>query len=162
MKEYLWTLFGVCATSAIVGAISPEGAMKKYISILCSLCVTVAVISPLISEISSLDDIGELLELDVGYDATDYEEIYNGYLLEQNLSLACETLEAELAERFSVENGELTVALEAVDVDGEISVSSATVYIGLGAVTVDPAEIKAYMLERTGCECEIIYNFKGE
>ncbi len=158
MKDYLLTLFFVCLVSAIVKTVSPDGAMKKYIEILCTVCVISAVIIPISTEISSLDGISDILKPDIGIEDANYDEIYNKYLLEQNIENAEACLEGELCQRLALESGALNVRLS-VESDGEqLKVTSAQVVLGLKSMSANPDVIKEYILERTECECEIIYD----
>lgn len=161
MRTYLSALFGVCLVSAIIKVISPEGATKKYIEMLCSLCVISAVIFPMGRQISEDYGIGDLIP-DIEYESESYDEIYNQYLLDQNIKNACEVLRTELCERLGTDSSEIEVKISTEDIDGEIKVRSVSVILGVGAITADPDEIKEYIYERTECECEIIYEIIGE
>lgn len=162
MKTYLSTLLGVCIISAAVRVIAPDGAMKKYIDVLCSLCVIAVVISPISSLIADVGGIYGMLDIDDVYEDADYEEIYKGYILEMNTENASAVLGEELCRHLGVKEGSLTVALSVTKTEDTVSVNGATVTVGAGAVTADPDEIKAYVAERVGCECQIIYELKNE
>lgn len=162
MRTYLSTLFGVCIISAVIRTISPEGAMKKYIEILCSICVLSAITAPAVSYISKLDSIDELFKFEWEYESADYDEIYNGYLLEANTAEACRVLEEELSALLGTDEGSIRISLAVSYSDGEVSVSSATVTLGAKAVAADPDQIKGYIAERVGCECQIVYDIKDE
>ena len=103
MKEYLATLFGVCLLSAIVRAVTPESATKKYIEILCSLCVVAAIVLPIIKQISDYNGVDGLFEA-IDYESYDYEEIYNSYIIDENIKMAQETLARELENKFGADS----------------------------------------------------------
>lgn len=53
-SDFVVSVLTVCVISGIVIGISPEGAMKKYISYIVSLCMLAAIITPIISIFSSV------------------------------------------------------------------------------------------------------------
>lgn len=162
MKSYLLTLFGVCLVSVIVRIISPEGATKKYIEMICSVCVIAAVAMPVVKAITGFD--GDNIDIGLGgeYEEQDYGEIYNSNLLNENRLAAEELLKNELTGLLSVSSDSLRVSLRvSQSADGAV-IDSATVYIGGGAVASDPQRIKDYIGERLSVECQIIYEIFDE
>lgn len=158
MRTYLSTLLGVSVVSAVVRAISPEGAMKKYIEVFCSICVISALISPVAAYISELDGIEDILDFEVEYESSNYDEIYNEYLLDTNTADACRALENELSTLLGTDTESIKVSLDVSREGDEVSVNCVNVTLGVGAIAADPEQIKNYVQERVGCECQIIYD----
>jgi len=158
MKEYLSALLVTCIISATVRIITPDGAVKKYIKTLCSLCVVCVVITPIIGGISSLYDIESRFS-ELEYDTENYDEIYKSYLLDKNVELAEQALAKQLAEHLGVVPNGLSVTL-CTEQDGEtVSVTEVRVTLGAATVMADPEQIKSFIAEHVGTECEIIYGF---
>ena len=157
MKEYLATLFGVCLLSAIVRAITPESATKKYIEILCSLCVVAAIVLPIIKQISDYNGVDGLFE-EIDYESYDYEEIYNSYIMDENIKMAQETLACELENKFGTDSGSIGVRLITEIIDGEIKTRLVKVILSAKAIAISPQEIENYIAQRLNCECQIIYD----
>ena len=158
MKTYLIALLCVCISSAVVRVISPDGVMKKYIEMLCAICIISVVIVPIYQEMSNIDSMGELFVPEGIADETDYDEIYNEYLSQKYIENTCDLLEADLAERLKIANEDIDVRLEVYENDVEVAVRSATVVLDTGAITADPEIIKEFFYERFAAECEIIYD----
>lgn len=160
VRAYLWSLTLVCVASAVVRAASGNDATKKYIDLLCSLCVICAIVIPVAREFSELDadGIGEFFEEDVfEYGQEDYGEIYNSYLHEGSVTLAEETLENGLLNALELGAGDIKVTL-LTDTSGETPrVCEAVATLYGKAYAADPELIKSYIEEQTGAECRIIY-----
>ncbi len=159
MKEYLGVLFGVCVVAAIVKVISPDNTTKKYIEMLCSLCVLCAVVAPIIQGAVSADGLEELFGEDGFEQNVSYEKIYDLYIIEGQVSAAEDVLAAELVEMLGEQSGALIVSLDVDTTEGTPTLTGASVLIGLSALDADPDVIKAYIMERVGVECQIIYDF---
>ncbi len=162
MKSYLLTLFGVCLVSVIVRVISPEGVTKKYIEMICSVCVIAAVAMPVVKAIIGFD--GDNIGIGLGneYEEQNYGEIYNSNLLNENRLAAEEMLKNELVGLLSVSSDSLRVSLRVSQNADGVVIDSATVYIGGGAVAADPQRIKDYIGQRLSVECQIIYEIFDE
>ena len=62
LSGFVLSVLTVCVISGIVIGVSPEGAMKKYINYIISLCVLAAIITPIISIFSSGPQYSEDIE----------------------------------------------------------------------------------------------------
>ena len=112
MKEYLSALLVTCIISATVRIITPDGAVKKYIKTLCSLCVACVVITPIIGGISSLYDIESRFS-ELEYDTENYDEIYG-----------TEEVVEETVEEVVPENSEPEVVPEVVEEASEPTIDT--------------------------------------
>ena len=78
MREYLTSLLSVSLLGGLLTMLSPEGDLKKYVRLLCSLCLLCAMVSPLFSTFAegelSLDHLWERMEPS---ESLDYDEIYH-------------------------------------------------------------------------------------
>jgi hypothetical protein len=160
MKEYLITLFVVCAVSAIVRTVGPDGALKKYIELICAVCIIAVLVLPLGGVLS------EVFELDTEFDTqkqetTNYDEIYKSYLLQMGTASAEERMSSELCRELGVDENSIRIRLHISD-DGEKRISRADAIIGAGAIDVDPRSVSEAIKNKLGVECEIIYDIFGD
>lgn len=162
MKEYLGLLFSVCIVAAIVKTVSPEGTAKKYVEVICSLCVICVIISPTVCEGGMLSELKEIVNADVDTVKSEYEQMYSSYMRDGQITLAQKALEDELADVFGKDEDAFEVVLHTEYTEDEVLLNRSSVVIGLSAIDTDPEKIKAYMNERTGVECQIIYINKAE
>ena len=157
MKQYLVALLGVCAVAAVVRGVAFESSVKKYLEMLCAVCVIGAVTVPMVTVVAELGGVGELFSPEDTAQELDYDEIYNQYLVEGNLRASEQLLSEELCKRFERENGSIDVGLSA-DIGGAgITLTGVVITLKNGAVSVDPQELGDYLRERLGLECEIVY-----
>ena len=157
MKQYLVALLGVCTVASVVRGLALEGSVKKYLEMLCAVCVIGAVAVPMVTLMAELGGIGELFSPDEMADELDYDEIYNEYLVEGNLRASEALLEGELCRHFERELGSIGVGLFCETSNEGISLTGVRITLTNGALSVDPQELKDYVLERLGLECEIVY-----
>lgn len=161
MKEYLSALLGVCVISTAVKALASDGVMKKYTEMLCTLCVLAVIISPAARIISASYGIDGLLDK-MEEEDKNYDVIYNEYLFEKEIEYAEEQLGRELAEYLALDAEAISVKLEVSDGEDTVNVDRVKVYLGLQAVGASPENIQKYLYERTGAECQIIYDITNE
>ena len=159
MKEYFIALFLVSCVAAIVKAVGNDGATKKYIEMICALCVISAVIIPILGVNADMSDIISFFDEIVGVEQN-YDEIYNKYLLEEGVSAAEDRMSADVCQRLSV--GEEAIKLRLVLAEDGSCVVGAKAYITNAALAADPSEVRGYVREVLGIECEIIYDIFDE
>jgi hypothetical protein len=159
MKEYLIALFCVCCAAAVVKAISPEGATKKHIELICSVCIISAMALPLSNVISGITDIKSLFGDNEAL-VDNYDEIYKSHLLNEGIKSAEDAISRDVCKSVDVPDGAIKIRLY-LNENGE-EVSSATAIVGKDAVTADPKLIKDYVKSTLGAECEIVYDFNDE
>ena len=165
VKNYLWSLTLVCAAAAVVKVAAGDGPMKKYIDMICSICVVCALILPVLRDFSpyNAEDIGEMFEYSGQSEGREYyEEIYNSYLLSGNVEIAESDICGGLANTLGVAQTNVSVSLVTECADEEITVSEAVVELSGEACFADPEIIKEYIMSRLEVECRIIYKNKDE
>ena len=159
MKEYLTVLLAVCSTAAVVKVLSPDNATKKYIEIICALCVICAVCQPIFGAINGVGGIMSHFDYDKDINEN-YDEIYKKYLDEQGIEMAQESISNALCDSVGADDGAIRIRIYIDEENG--GVSSATALVGLSAVDVPPDDIRSFVRERLGVECEIVYKFFDE
>lgn len=158
MGKYIITLISVALLSGIMGMLSPEGDIKKYVRLAGSLCLLCALAVPVWSFISEGGvDIDGFFSFSGEVD-TGYEEIYREALADGARENAEVALKAGLAENFELSADSFDVEL-GVEYDGEkYYISTARVLLHNSAVFADPRDISAYVNESCGCSCTVEYD----
>ncbi len=160
MKEYISLLFGVCALSGMIGAIAPQGQTKKYLEIICSLCVICALAVPLLNGISEAPSLDNFFGTEDSDEQIKYEEIYNNYILEGRLKDAEAALASDIEKACGAPAGSLGVRLDCTETQTGIEPLVVTVIISPRAIAVPPEEIKEFVANFTNTECTIVYGAK--
>lgn len=157
MREYLMTLIGVSLFCGVVGMLSPEGNIKKYVRLLSALCVLSAIVGPLLSlgseGVLSLEElVGEVEETEV-----DYEEIYNQALIMGGERQAADAIWSDLVQTFSIPGEALEVSVKFLAETEENTVMDVTLVLRDEAIFADPHRMIQYLEEQTACRCTVIY-----
>lgn len=162
MKEYLLAIFGVCIIGTAVKSLAPDGAIKKYIEMLCTLCAVAVIIAPASSIISASYGLDGLIDK-MKTENEDYNVIYKEYLEEKEIDRAEKLLCAELAEYLELSTEAIAVKIEVSDSDEDtVNIESVNVYLGAQAISASPEIIREYIYNRTEAECQIIYGLIDE
>ncbi|MBE6577515.1 MAG: hypothetical protein E7653_05200 [Ruminococcaceae bacterium] len=159
MKEYILTLFCVCCVAAVIRTACPENATKKYIEMLCAVCVISAISLPIFGAFADFDGFDSVF-VESGESDDNYDEIYKSYLNDKGVDSAESVISDTLCEQLGVDGGAIRIVLH---IDEESSkVLSATAIIGNGAVDTDPALISSHIKNTLGVECDIVYELFDE
>lgn len=142
MKEMVLTLISTAAAATIFGMIIPDGAMKKYVSFVVSLAITLALLSPVMKVV------GQICEnrLDIlGF--TDEISLPSGITTNADSLISLSIVRA-LCEKFSLDSDDLSVRC----VDGNIVIN---VEKRFGLIASD---LEDYTLRKFGLKAEVFYN----
>lgn len=146
----------VAIFNGVIGMISPEGDVKKYIRFLGALCLLCAMVSPIYSAFAENDfELDSIFSVE-GEDEVDYEQIYSSSLAEGSRDAARDALKAKIMQEFELD-------AESFDVEIELS-EAADKAIGVrvelhsSAVFADPRDIAAFVNETAECSCTVIYD----
>ena len=159
MKEYLMTLTAVSLLGGILGMLSPEGNIKKYVRLAVSLCLVCAMLQPMLQLLSGeAPSLDELLGISGKEETVDYDEIYHQALLNGSKEQIQQSLKQQLLKEFSLPYESLDV--EAVlEMKNDVSqVKEIRVLLRDSAVFADPREVIALVNESIGCPCTVIYD----
>ncbi len=116
IKGFIMSLIAVSAASALLDGFTPDGGMKKYFRYLVSLLILIALLSPVRSIIGMIPSIAAGYEF--SYDSV---EAFIGAN-----SVVAMHIEKALAEKFSLDSGEVSVKY-----DGEKMLVRAKKRLGL-------------------------------
>ena len=154
MKEYLLTLMGVSLLNGIVGVLSPEGAMKKYVRLVGALCLICVIAQPIFSLLSGngwrMDRLWKGVSSE---ESASYEVLYEEMILSGSEQYAQARLTGEIAKKFDLSDDSFSVTVRGGEQEATV-----TVVLRDAAIFVDPKEIIAYMQESYGCACTVIYD----
>ncbi len=159
MKEYLMTLSGVMILSVLIGTACAEGNVKKYVRLLCALCLLCALISPLLRIWSEGDfDVSRLWENTVESEEDRYDEIYHQALIRNEISYAERLLKKQISERFNLDGSTFDTVIETVVKNGTYEPSRIRIILRDEAIFADPTKLIQYVNQTQKCECVIIYD----
>ena len=129
----------------------------KLVTALCVLCIAIAPLAGILKDIGGAN-------FDFLSKYTDRESLemqYNDILKEslgrytaQDVAKRSEEL---VCEKFGLDEEDLSIRASVSELDGKLSVDSATVMLYSGAIMTDPREIAEYLESLLECECEIVY-----
>lgn len=157
MKEYLSLLISVALFGGVIGMLSPEGDLKKYLRLLCSLCLLCAMLAPIFSEWRggnlSLDFLWESEE----GESIDYDEIYNQSLQSGNRENAEKIVKNRLLAEFDLPYDSLDVRV-LFSLENDIyRAEKVELILHPQAIFADPKEMIALVNEVWECPCVVIY-----
>ncbi len=152
------TLCGVMLLSGIVSMISMEGDLKKYVRLLCGLCLLCALITPLF-EWSTRGDFQpeELWHEAVEGETEDYEKIWQEALLRGSEQEVQRELQGRLSAAMDLEEDSFSVSAQIVSKNNIFVLESVTVTLGHEAIFADPKRIISYVEELGDCRCIVVY-----
>ena len=152
------TLISVAILNGVLGMLSPEGDLKKYIKLLGSLCLVCAVASPVFNAIRSDDGGLDGLFPDMGEHESNYEELF-GEALAKGAEEALErSLKDKAVKDLDLDGGDIDIDVVLERNDGGYRVDAVTAYIHSGGIFADPREINNIVNQMCDCSCTIIYD----
>ena len=153
MREYLSSILLVSAVTAILGALPSEERVRRTVSFALSVTVLAAVVLPLPGLLTGLGG-----DLSAVIDSLDGEALGGGdWLEEETLATVADGLSEHLCERYSVGEGDLSVAVDGDVVDGVVILVRVTLSLAPRAQIANVPGLVRYIEENTGAECEVIY-----
>ena len=158
MGSFCITLIAVAIINGVVGMISPEGDVKKYIRLVGSVGLLLAIVLPLYTAI-----VDGGIELDslfpsVDAEAEKYEDIYEGALIEGGRLEAQRVLKNAMASELDIKAEDFDVLIEVDRSSNSAKISSVSVLLHTTAIFTDHREISAFVNERLNCPCSVIYD----
>ena len=162
MREYVMIFVSVTLACGIVQMLVPEGrgGFKKYVGLVCGLCVLCTAIAPISSLLEDVWSLGETLfgiTSSVTQDKDNYEKIYGESLIEAggaNMSSGLKTL---ISRDLGIDASYFDVSVRLREGEDSYLPDKATVILYGKAILCDPHEIIEYVNDLLSCECEVIY-----
>ncbi|MBE6667410.1 MAG: hypothetical protein E7607_03765 [Ruminococcaceae bacterium] len=160
MKGFVITLISVAFLNGAVGMVSPEGDIKKYVRLAGALCILAAIVSPLYFAINNGN-----LDFDEGFldgvlGEEQYESQYESALLAEGESSSAAAIKKTLCRELEMKEGDFDVRVKIGEHDGEYRIEKVEVLLYSSTVNKDPRDISAFVSERTGTECSVIYDIR--
>ena len=158
MAEYGGVLLGVCLFGSMIRMLSPEGDMKRYLGLVVAFCVILSLASPLVSlwEEGGLSFLEAPWNMEEG-ESENYAEIFDQSLLLSGEAYAEKQAEGLILQRFSLEEGDLSVEGEFELKNETYTLREMTLILHKSTLTVDPRELSEFVEERFLCPCEVVY-----
>ena len=157
MQEYMMTLVVSSLVMGVVGALCPNG-HKKYLRLLCGLCMIALLVSPIPSYLESAEIFSESAWGDDEEGESSYEEIYHNTILTSHIKQAEESMESMIAQEFSLRSEEISISILYENIDEKCLLKKAIVSLSGSAILQEPREMIEYVEARLNCPCEIVYD----
>ena len=142
LSSYLTSLVLVASVCALTAALAPEGSNKKYLHLLASVAVLVALLSP-------------LSQLDLSFDAEGQEPLPSPEGEHLVVAATEEALREALCEALSLSQEEVCLSLSAsCDAAGNVTLSSLTLTL-VGEGTAKREAARAYLEKNLPKSCEV-------
>ncbi|MBO5845829.1 MAG: hypothetical protein J6Q77_04205 [Clostridia bacterium] len=163
MSKYIITLISLSVFSGVIHMLVPESSgdrlrgQIKLVTALCVLCIAIAPLAGLLKDIGGSDFDFFSKYTDKEDLEMQYEDIFKdsvGRYTAQDVARRSEEL---VCEKFGLDEEDLSIRASVSELEGRLSVDSATVMLYSGAIMTDPREIAEYLESLLECECEIVY-----
>lgn len=159
MKEYGMTLTAVALLGGVLGMLSPEGDLKKYIRLVVALCLLCAMVQPLIAAWSEGGWLsGETWQLWKWEETEDYDDIYKQSLLSGSEKQVSSLLKQQILSEFQVSEASVDVVVKIEMENDRSEVREIWITLREEAVFIDPKRITALIEEQWECPCTILYD----
>jgi hypothetical protein len=145
----------VISVAGIFHAMSPEGAQKKYIHFVISLCVLTSLVGPMLSVVSSLPEFLEDVELGLEENQFDMDALLDDAVVSASKENIENAISSMISQKFGISTENITVSifLDAEDLSN-IQILSVNVRVE-DATYVKRAEIEKYLLDMLMDHCEV-------
>lgn len=159
MREYFMLLIGVSLFSGMIHMLAPEGNLKRYLRLLCSLILLCVLIRPVLSLLRS-DSLGWLSggEYDKESDRLYYEEIYHQNLMKADAEEIGKNLKYRISEEFSLDENSISVSVIVTTENDKNAVKCVNIIFHKEAISVNPRPIIEYVENLLSCQCVILYD----
>lgn len=156
MKEYFTSFALTALVVGLASVLSPDGKMKKSVSLALSLVLMSALVLPLFNELARLDDANFNLHIDFG--ETEDGEIINDSLENTTREAVNLGIRRELCERFGIDERLVSVDTELKIIGSEVIFLRVDVYLSGAGMFSDLPGIKKHIENSLGAECEVHLN----
>ncbi len=157
MKSYLISLLGAALLAAAIGILTPEGTsggIGKHVRLITSLVILCVIALPLPRALARLRELpSEIGGWESGGE-TSFEARSHDALDEASRAYFAQSLTAHLAEKFSLNQTDLTCAIRWEQNDEESKPLNVTLILSGGARWRDPHELEQYVSDLLGCPCD--------
>ncbi len=151
------TLTGVMLLSGVITMLSAEGALKKYVRLLCGFCLLCALITPLFQWSSRGEFDPRQLWDRVTEEGESDEVLWQDALAEGSRQAVENELKTRLCAAFELPADSLTVAAQIVSKNDRYELESVTLLLEDSAIFADPKKMIGLVEELGHCRCVVIY-----
>ncbi len=141
----------MCAVGGAVMMITPDGGVKKYVS----LAVSLSFCAVFLSFLPSIGEVGTVLKLPE-VTVNDTSETLRGQIIQKTVDGICNTVCADVMKKYSLTQDEITVKLEWRNGD-EVEIDKIYIEIyGFGNMA-KTTRIQYYVTDTYGIRCETVF-----
>ena len=138
---FIYAFVSVCVGAGVITQIAPEGALKKYLKYIVSLCVLAAMLSPLIKAFGVI----AREDLSVTFDAEDTngQKAAEDIVIENGKSRIEDAIRSEISKKWEISYDDVSVEIT-LDVSNKQAIEIKNIKINVAGVT-NTNEIKDYI-----------------
>ena len=145
----------VISLAGVFHAMVPDGAQKKYIQFVISLCVLTSLVGPMLSVVSSLPEILEDVELDLEENQIDMDALLDDTVVSASKKNIENAILSMVSQKFGISEGNITVSIFLNTEDlSDIQILSVDVRVE-DATYVKRAEIEKYLSDMLMDHCKV-------
>jgi hypothetical protein len=159
MREYLMNVIGAALIAGVISVIVPTGSgegLKKYVTLIGSLCVLCVLISPVTELLGAMTDLSDG-GFSEWYEGTEeeYGGKYNEFLMSVGKDNVEDGITALLYEQYGIPEDECSVSAVVEEKDGELVIVRVDIILTGKSVLKDPYAIEKYISGLLDCECKV-------
>ncbi len=157
MREYLMSVIGAALIAGVISIAVPSGSgegLKKYVTLIGSLCVLCILLSPVTEVLGLMSKIA-----DGGFSGwfenteEEYGSKYNEFLLSVGRDNVEDGITALLNDQFGIPENECSVSAQVEERSGELVIVRVDIILSGKSVLKDPYAIEKYISKLLDCEC---------
>ena len=158
MKGYLISIAAVSVFCGVVDLLSPQNDMRKYLKLLCGICVLCIIAEPLTSVFKNFGGLLEgMADSEIEISQSDYTKMFEDNLRRGAADEVARYVKEKLSEELnaSAEDFDLSVVLE--EKEGSYRAVRATVRIFRSGLALNAGEMVNAVENILDCPCAVIY-----
>ena len=162
MDNYLLTIVLVSIGIGLCDLLSNELAgVGRYIKIIGSLIILIAIISPIITLIDDLNNdfltnFKDSLDINNSDINSKYNEILNGYIINYSIEEVKQYVYEELQVKFSIPQNESEINIITSNLSGQAKIDHLQILLSGASIFKNPYTIEDYFKSLFNCECDVL------
>ena len=158
MRGYLISIVAVSVFCGVVDILSPQNDMRKYLRLLCGICVLCIITEPLTSVFKNFGGLLEgLAETDIEISQTDYTKIFEDNLRRGAADEVARCVKDRISVKMNISDDKFDVSVVLDEKEGSYGAIRATVRIFPSGLALDAKQIADMVGNILDCPCTVIY-----
>lgn len=158
MRGYLISIVAVSVFCGAVEILSPQNDMRKYVRLLCGICVLCIIAEPLTSVFKSFGGLFDgMADADIEISQSDYTKIFEDSLRSGAADEVARYVKEKLSEEMNISGDKFDVSVVLEEKEGSYHAARATVRIFPSGLALDAKEMVNALGNILDCPCAVIY-----